>query len=128
MSYDHWKTQAPEWDGPEEPSYEEQKADYEDKMSDDFCLIHGYEHMKQQFGNPIPYCDACESARSMSEKRVTILQQQKAAELALKIDEALALVPQSADGVEVAVGDMLMLGPEISDLLREIGGLPPMQR
>lgn len=32
-------------------------------MSDDFCLIHGYEHMKAQFGNPIPYCAACDSER-----------------------------------------------------------------
>jgi hypothetical protein len=54
--------------------------------------------------------------------------QPSAAELAVKIDEALALVPQSADGVEVAAGDMLMLGPEISDLLREIAGLPPFVR
>jgi hypothetical protein len=52
----------------------------------------------------------------------------RAAELAIKIDEALALVPQSTDGVEVAAGDMLMLGPEVSDLLREIAGLPPFVR
>lgn len=32
-------------------------------MSDDFCLIHGYEHMKSQWGNPIPYCEACENER-----------------------------------------------------------------
>lgn len=54
--------------------------------------------------------------------------QPRAAGLAVKIDEALALVPQSTDGVEVAAGDMLMLGPELSDLLREIGDLPPFQR
>jgi hypothetical protein len=29
-------------------------------MSDDFCLIHGYDHMKSQMGNPIPFCQACE--------------------------------------------------------------------
>lgn len=34
-------------------------------MSDDFCLIHGYEHMRFQFGNPIPYCEACENERSV---------------------------------------------------------------
>lgn len=34
-------------------------------MSDDFCLIHGYEHMKTQFGNPIPYCEACENERAL---------------------------------------------------------------
>lgn len=32
-------------------------------MADDFCLIHGYEHMKSQWGNPIPYCEACEESR-----------------------------------------------------------------
>lgn len=32
MTYDAWKTRAPEWDGPEEPSYEQQKADYEDEL------------------------------------------------------------------------------------------------
>lgn len=37
-------------------------------MSDDFCLIHGYEHMKAQLGNPIPYCEACENER---EDRIT---------------------------------------------------------
>ncbi len=93
--------------------------------SDDFCIIHGYEHMKSQWGNPIPYCEACEKEREMSEKPVTILQQ-RAADLAIKIDEALALVPQSPDGVEVAAGDMLFLGPEISNLLREIAGMPAL--
>lgn len=34
-------------------------------MSDDFCLIHGYEHMKTQFGNPIAYCEACDNERSL---------------------------------------------------------------
>jgi hypothetical protein len=34
-------------------------------MSDDFCLIHGYEHMKTQFGNPIAYCEACENERDL---------------------------------------------------------------
>jgi hypothetical protein len=29
-------------------------------MSDDFCIIHGYDHMRSQMGNPIPYCQACE--------------------------------------------------------------------
>lgn len=60
----------------------------------------------------------------MSENRATILQQ-RAAELATKIDEALALVPQSAEGVEVAAGDMLFLAPEISDLLRDIAAPLP---
>lgn len=29
-------------------------------MSDDFCITHGYDHMRSQMGNPIPYCRACE--------------------------------------------------------------------
>lgn len=32
-------------------------------MSDDFCIIHGYDHMRSQMGNPIPFCEACESER-----------------------------------------------------------------
>lgn len=32
-------------------------------MSDDFCIEHGYEFMKSQMGNPIPYCAACEQER-----------------------------------------------------------------
>lgn len=34
-------------------------------MPDDFCPIHGYEHMQQQFGNPIPHCEQCETERMM---------------------------------------------------------------
>lgn len=64
----------------------------------------------------------------MSEKQVTILQQERAIQLALAVDQALSLVPQSADGVEIAAADMLMLGPDISDFLREIGGLPAFPR
>jgi len=26
----------------------------------DFCLIHGYEHMRRQMGNPIAFCEACD--------------------------------------------------------------------
>ena len=28
-------------------------------MSDDFCLVHGRDHMRRVPGNPIPVCDAC---------------------------------------------------------------------
>jgi hypothetical protein len=28
-------------------------------MSDDFCFYHGYEHMKFDFGNPVPHCAEC---------------------------------------------------------------------
>lgn len=34
-------------------------------MPDDFCIIHGYDHMRSQMGNPIPYCEACERKREM---------------------------------------------------------------
>jgi len=44
-------------------------------MSDDFCLIHGYEHMKTQWGNPIPYCGACDEGRSL----ITQVEKQAAA-------------------------------------------------
>lgn len=44
MTYDNWKTTEPD------PFADEP----------DFCLIHGYEHMTRQHGNPIPYCTACE--------------------------------------------------------------------
>lgn len=27
--------------------------------TDDFCLIHGSEHMVSEPGNPIPFCTAC---------------------------------------------------------------------
>ena len=32
-------------------------------MADDFCPTHGYDYIKWQFGNPIPYCSACEDLR-----------------------------------------------------------------
>jgi hypothetical protein len=38
-------------------------------MSDDFCLIHGYEHMKHRKGDPIPYCEACDSEAEMKRTR-----------------------------------------------------------
>lgn len=63
----------------------------------------------------------------MSEKDVTILQQ-RAKELAVQVDAALSLVPQSEDGVDLAAADMLFMGPEISDLLREVAGLPAYKR
>jgi hypothetical protein len=40
-------------------------------MSDEFCLIHGYEHMKSQWGNPIPYCEACETEREEARRPKT---------------------------------------------------------
>lgn len=33
-------------------------------MPDDFCVEHGYEFMKSQMGNPIPYCSVCEEHRA----------------------------------------------------------------
>lgn len=38
-------------------------------MSDDFCLIHGYEHMRRRFGDPIPYCDECDRQRDAAGRR-----------------------------------------------------------
>lgn len=64
----------------------------------------------------------------MSEKRVTILQQQKAADLASRLDEALGLVVASPDGADIYLGDLVLMGCEISDLLREVGGLPALSR
>lgn len=51
MTYDHWKATEPD-DGFEIE---------QDHL--DFCLIHGYEHMKQDFGNPIAYCAECDRLR-----------------------------------------------------------------
>jgi hypothetical protein len=28
--------------------------------SDDFCLEHGYEHMRSSLGTPVCFCEACE--------------------------------------------------------------------
>lgn len=27
---------------------------------DDFCLTHGFDHMRRRFGHPVAYCEACE--------------------------------------------------------------------
>lgn len=64
----------------------------------------------------------------LSEKAVTILQQQKAADLAIKLDEALGLVVAHPEGADIYLGDLITMGCEISDLLREIGGLPALVR
>lgn len=34
---------------------------------DDFCIIHGREHMRSAMGNPIPWCEACEEERAANE-------------------------------------------------------------
>jgi hypothetical protein len=44
MAYDNWKTTEPDpWEHDEE-----------------FCLIHGYEFMRRDLGNPIARCSQCE--------------------------------------------------------------------
>jgi hypothetical protein len=43
---------------------------------------------------------------------------QRRQKLAMDVDVALSLVPQSADGCEVAMADLLVLAPDISDALR----------
>lgn len=35
-------------------------------QGEDFCIVHGREHMRSQMGNPIPFCEACESERSQT--------------------------------------------------------------
>jgi hypothetical protein len=82
-------------------------------------------HPFECFGHP----DKCPCAKDdLSENRVTILQQKRAAELALKLDEGLGLVVASPEGADIYLGDLIIMGVEISDLLREVGGLPPLAR
>lgn len=69
----------------------------------------------------------CALLNSLSENRVTNWQQ-KASDLALKLDEGLGLVVASPEGADIYLGDLIMLGAEISDLLREVGGLPTLSR
>lgn len=35
---------------------------------EDFCLVHGFDHMRSQIGNPIPFCQACEEDREQDER------------------------------------------------------------
>lgn len=74
-----------------------------------------------------PHSRGYEQEIILSEKPLSFYSQ-KAADLATQIDAALSLVPQSEDGVDLAAADMLFLGPDISDLLREIAGMPPLSR
>lgn len=30
---------------------------------EDFCIVHGREHMRSTMGNPIPWCNVCEGER-----------------------------------------------------------------
>jgi hypothetical protein len=39
---------------------------------EDFCIIHGRKFMHVEFGNPIPYCAACESSTYRREVMPTI--------------------------------------------------------
>lgn len=57
-----------------------------------------------------------------------IRQTARARELALKLDEGLALVVASPEGADIYLGDLITMGCEISDLLREVGGLPALSR
>lgn len=52
MTYDHWKSTEPD-DGFEPIEHD----------APEFCIVHGLEHMKYDFGNPIPYCTECERER-----------------------------------------------------------------
>jgi hypothetical protein len=65
----------------------------------------------------------------LSEKAVTILQhEERARDIALRLDQALGLVVASPEGADIYLGDLITMGCEISDLLREIGGLPALSR
>lgn len=55
-------------------------------------------------------------------------QRKSAGDLALKLDEGLGLVVASPEGADIYLGDLIVIGAEISDLLREIGGLPVLSR
>lgn len=63
----------------------------------------------------------------MSEKPLSFYSQ-KAADLAIRLDEALGLVVASPEGADIYLGDLIIMGAEISDLLREIGGLAALSR
>lgn len=47
----------------------------------DFCLIHGLEHMKYDFGNPIPHCSECEQEREMTSEALDIVMEAMTAAL-----------------------------------------------
>lgn len=57
MTYDQWKTRSPD-----DELYLEWPSD-----ESEFCLIHGYEHMKYRPGHPIAYCAECEREQTISE-------------------------------------------------------------
>jgi hypothetical protein len=65
----------------------------------------------------------------LSEKHVTILpQRERAEDLALRLDGALGMVVASPEGADIYLGDLITMGCEISDLLREIAGMPALTR
>src|ERR1043166_2443351 len=39
---------------------------------EDFCLIHGREHMRSTMGNPVPWCEACENTRAGAEPLASV--------------------------------------------------------
>ena len=39
--------------------------------SDDFCLIHGYDHMQSRMGDPIQYCAVCEDEKELCTCRMS---------------------------------------------------------
>lgn len=39
---------------------------------EDFCITHGREHMRSQMGNPIPFCELCETDRQNTEREADI--------------------------------------------------------
>lgn len=59
MSYDRWKTQAPDMDGPEQPSPEQERADYEDELQRSQCEVCGKPgaELHEDFDGLV--CDEC---------------------------------------------------------------------
>lgn len=41
--------------------------------SDDFCIEHGYEHMRSRLGDPICFCQACEDESEKTAQPVLAL-------------------------------------------------------
>lgn len=52
--YDAWKLASPDEDW---------------QVDEDFCIIHGREHMQRHVGNPILFCQACEDDREIEESK-----------------------------------------------------------
>ncbi len=74
-------------------------------MSDDFCVIHGYQYMKKQIGNPIAYCEQCEKEFKMvqiggkSKKVAKPSQPQFVVQISQSVNEYAKLTVEGVDWV-----------------------------